>query len=207
MKIEYYGHSSFRFESREGSVVTDPFGDIGFPMPAVRADVVTVSHDHYDHNNLEAVDCKRVLRETGSYSFRGIGFEAIENFHDDVQGRKRGKNLVFFYSIEGIILCHMGDTGEPCSPGLLQRLKKADVLLLPVGGNYTLDYREAIQFVENLHPSFVIPMHFKTPDSNLDISPPDEFLAHFPSVVRVGNKFDLCKDDLGGETKIIYMER
>lgn len=208
MIIEYFGHSSFRLTSAAGeSIVTDPFGEVGFSMPSVQADVVTISHDHYDHNNYKAVRSDIILNKKGKYSFHGVKIEAIECFHDEVEGKKRGPNLIFLFVIDGLIVCHMGDIGEPCHSALLQKIGKVDVLLLPVGGHYTIDFQEAIEYVEKLHPHIVIPMHYKTSDLSVDIASADHFLEHFQAVERVGNFFTLDKESLGGKTKIIFMER
>lgn len=214
MKIQYLGHSSFLLTSKKGTkIVTDPYGEVGFSMPCIEADAVTVSHRHYDHCNVGAVSAPLMLSEAGEYSVADISVSAVERFHDEAHGAKRGKNLIFRFLIDGLRVCHLGDLGEPCSPGTVQAIGPADVLLIPVGGNYTIDARTAKEYVGLVKPSVVIPMHYKTAGLTIDISSADGFLGLFTSekdvqIVRGGNSVTLSRSDLGSsKTKILVLER
>lgn len=133
-------------------------------MPELSADVVTVSHKHYDHNNVKAVKGNpRIIQQPGKYKVDDATIEGVSTFHDGAQGRKQGKNTVFVYSVEGMRICHLGDLGHLLTEEQLEKLDKIDVLLIPVGGKFTIDARLARQVVEQVNPSLVIPMHFKTP--------------------------------------------
>ncbi len=204
MKITYLGHSCFLFISETGKrIVTDPYGEVGFAMLRVRADVVTVSHSHYDHCNVGAVEgAPVVLREAGDYG----DIRAIACFHDEAKGAKRGKNLIFKYRIDGIDVCHLGDLGERCTPELVRAISPVQVLLIPVGGTYTIDARMAKEYVDALRPAVVIPMHYKTKGLTIGIAGAEEFLSYFPQWERAGDTIE-CKIEAGQPTKIIFMER
>lgn len=217
MKIRYLGHSCFVLtESTGTSIVTDPYGDVGFDMPSVTADVVTVSHDHYDHNNAKAVGGNPVvIKEEGNYEIGGVGITAIRSWHDDENGTKRGENLIFKFRMDGLEICHLGDIGEECSSSLLEMLLPVHVLLIPVGGTYTIDAEQAKEYVDRIMPSIVVPMHYKTKGLNLDIDKVGEFSDLFEEseeeeqVVELdGNVLELFRDDVTEEsTKIVIMER
>ncbi len=209
MKIRYIGHSCFLLTDSAGTaIVTDPYGDIGLDFPVLRADAVTVSHSHYDHCNIGAVGgSPAVFDRAGNYLFRGIGIEAKESFHDDVGGRKRGNNLIFSFVMDGIRICHLGDLGEKLSADLLGRIGSPDVLLLPVGGNYTIDGAEAAEIVRHVSPSVVIPMHFKVKGLKVDVSDEKQFLACVQAKAERMSEVVLQQGELKKEKKIIIMER
>ena len=186
MKLQWLGHSSFRLEESTGtSVVTDPYHPyIGIEMPEVEVDVVTVSHKHDDHDNVEGVKGNPMIIDTvGSFDVKGIGILGIETYHDEVEGEKRGKNLIYKYRIDGIDVCHMGDIGEECTPELAEAIGPVNILLLPVGGEYTIDAEIAKDYVDKLMPDMVIPMHYRTRGVELDIDKVDAFLRLFDDEV------------------------
>ena len=183
MKIKWLGHSSFVLTESTGTVVlTDPFDPnmVGYGAPAQKADIVTTSHGHGDHNYLKSVGgYKTVIDKAGKYEKDGIHIVGIPSFHDDEDGAKRGKNVIFKFGMDGVSVCHMGDIGEPCSPELIERLLPVNVLLIPVGGNYTIDAEQAKEYVDRLMPEIVIPMHYKLKHCELDIDKVDPFLRLF----------------------------
>lgn len=206
MKIQYLGHSCFSICMQGVRIVTDPYGDVGFPMPHVRADAVTVSHAHYDHCNTDAVDCPRIFSRAGEYSAGGVRILAREYSHDDAGGRKRGKTLAFRFEGEGMALVHLGDIGEPARPAIAQELGQTDVLLLPVGGHYTIGAEEAKRYVDLLRPAFVIPMHYMQRGLTVDIGDAEPFLRLFPAAERVGDCVEITPA-MRASTRIFYMER
>lgn len=186
MKLQWLGHSSFRLEESTGTtVVTDPYHSyIGIDIPEVEADVVTVSHKHDDHDNVEIVKGNPMIIDTvGSFDVKGIGILGIETYHDEVEGEKRGTNLIYKYRIDGIDVCHMGDIGEECTPELAEAIGPVNILLLPVGGEYTIDAEIAKDYVDKLMPDMVIPMHYRTRGVELDIDKVDGFLRLFDDEV------------------------
>ena len=213
MKIEYLGHSCFKLtESTGTSVVCDPYDpSVGYDMPEVSADAVTVSHHHYDHDNVKAVGGNpAVIDGECSYDLPGVEINAIKSFHDGTRGKKRGDNLIFKFRMDGIDICHLGDLGEACSSELIDVLLPVNVLLIPVGGTYTIDAEMAKEYVDRIMPDIVIPMHYRTKDCKLDIDKVDEFINLFDSdcVEECDCNFtELSRSDLSGETKIILLRK
>ena len=209
MKIEYFGHSCFRITAKNGvSVVTDPYTGVGYELPiGFTADIVTVSHGHFDHNYLDGVQgYQTVLTDTDKKEIKGIKFEGISTSHDEQSGKLRGKNIVYKMEIDGKTVCHFGDLGEACSSELLEKIGKIDILLLPIGGKYTIDATQAVEFVEKIQPAIVIPMHYKPIDGMLDIACAQPFLNAFTSFMKTESRGEYLPQ-ITNETQIVYMER
>lgn len=183
MNIEWLGHSCFKLtESTGTTIVTDPYDKsiVGFDVASTGADVVTCSHQHKDHNAVVKIKgSPLVLSECGSWEVKGVGISSMHSYHDDKTGKKRGENCIFEFRMDGVDLCHMGDIGEECTARLAESIGSVNVLMIPVGGNYTIDAAKAKEYVDFIMPDIVIPMHFKTPKSELDIDKLDEFLDLF----------------------------
>ncbi len=213
MKIEYLGHSCFKLtESTGTSVVCDPYSDeVGYAMPEVTADAVTVSHKHYDHD--ASVNVKGnpvVIDKESSYDLPGVEINSVKSFHDEFRGKKRGENVIFKFRMDDIDVCHLGDLGEACSTELIENILPVNVLLIPVGGTYTIDAEMAKEYVDRIMPDIVIPMHYRTKDCKLDIDKVDEFINLFDSdcVEECDCNFtELSRSDLSGETKIILLRK
>jgi L-ascorbate metabolism protein UlaG (beta-lactamase superfamily) len=170
MEIEYFGLSAFRLKGKGATVVTDPYGrDTGLKLPKLAAEIVTVSHDHFDHNFVKAVSgtAKRnqplVVRAPGEYEAEGVSVYGYASWHDPKQGAERGKNTLFVIYIDGVRVAHLGDLGHILTDKQLEALGKVDVLLLPVGGMYTIGVKEAVKLTQAISPSLVIPMHYQIP--------------------------------------------
>lgn len=212
MKIRYLGHSCFALtESTGTTVVTDPYGDVGFRLPEVKADAVTVSHSHYDHNNVNGVKGNPVVFDKeGQYELGGVDITAVKSYHDDENGNARGENLIFKFRMDGIDICHLGDLGEACSSELIDMLLPVNVLLIPVGGTYTIDAEMAKEYVDRIMPDVVIPMHYREKGCTLDIDKVEEFIDLFDEdyVEELEEDgLELMRSDLNGETKVIVLRR
>ncbi len=216
MKINYLGHSCFKLTESTGiSVVTDPYDDsVGYAMPKVSADAVTVSHHHYDHDCVEKVGGHPVVldSETGYVLKDSVDISSIMSFHDNCRGKKRGENIIFKFRMDGLDVCHLGDLGEDCSSDLIEMILPVNVLLIPVGGNYTIDAAMAKEYVDRIMPDIVIPMHYRAKGCKLDIDKVDDFIDSFDGhnvvIAEAGDEIDISRDDLDGEqTTIIIMER
>ena len=214
MKITWLGHSSFKLEESTGTtVVTDPYHPyVGYEMPEVTADIVTVSHGHKDHNHLEAVKGNpEVLNHAGAYDISGVHILARRTYPDSKNGAARGENLVFKFRMDGVDICHMGDIGEECNAMLVESLAPVNVLMIPVGGTYTIDAEQAKEFVDRIMPDVVIPMHYKTRDCAFDIARLNEFLDLFDDedvVYTESDTVEFDRADFDGEsTKVYVLER
>ena len=169
MEITYLGHSSFKLKGKVGTVITDPFEkSVGFSLPAATADVVTVSHGHPDHNNSGAVKAGAsrekpfIIEAAGEYEVSGISIFGYQSFHDDKQGRERGSNIVYSIVVDGVSIVHLGDLGHSLTESFIEKLGNVDVLLCPVGGHYTINSKVAVDLIQEIEPSYVVPMHYKT---------------------------------------------
>lgn len=214
MKIQYLGHSCFKLtESTGTTVITDPYGDIGYKLPGgLSADAVTVSHNHFDHNNTGAVGGSPLLIDKeGFYQLPGVEIRGIKSYHDDQGGRLRGDNLIYKFRMDGLDICHLGDLGEECSAELLEMLLPVNILLIPIGGTYTLDALRAKEYVDRIMPEIVIPMHYKTRSLTIDIDKSDSFFHLFDDAETENFRRDVLeftREDLTEEkTKILKMER
>ena len=212
MIIEYLGHSCFKFTDKAGtSIVCDPYDNsLGLTFPKVFADAVTVSHGHHDHNAVSEVSGTPIIFDKyGSYHFRGIEISTVKSFHDREMGAKRGNNLIFKYNIDGLNICHLGDLGEDSSPELVEKLFPVNVLLIPVGGFYTIDALTAKKYVEDIKPDIVIPMHYRVGGCNLNIERVDNFLTLFNKEIieEADGEIELTRSNLNGRTKIIVLRR
>ncbi len=166
MLLTWNGHSEFLLESADGyRVLTDPFdAHVGYPMRRVRADAVTVSHGHGDHSYTEKVDGKPyIFNAAGAIGLSpSVRVGAVNAFHDDAEGTKRGMTLLTVIEMDGLRIAHLGDLGTALGESQLAFLHDIDVLLIPVGGFYTIDAVQAAEAVRRIAPKVTIPMHYKT---------------------------------------------
>ncbi len=176
MTITYHGHSTFKIKGKRGTVVTDPYDNyIGLTLPNMSADIVTISHDHKDHNAVSSLTgtARRknpfIVTESGEYEVGGISIFGVHTFHDANGGVERGSNQVFTSLVDGIKICHLGDLGHELTPEQLEEIGSVDVLLCPVGGVYTIDPEVAVKIIRAIEPGIVIPMHYKTEKHNEDV--------------------------------------
>lgn len=212
MNIQWLGHSAFRLvESTGTTIITDPYDGsmVGYDLPSgLTADIVTVSHEHVDHNFLQAVQGNpMVLNQEGAFEINGVHITSMKSFHDHHCGDRRGGNLIFKFRMDGVDICHLGDIGEACSIDICSQIGSVDILLIPVGGTYTIDAETAKEFVELLMPDIVIPMHYRTKDCEMDIDKLDSFLKLFDEeqIVYANEVIDFDRTDFDGEHTQIYV--
>lgn len=214
MKLAYYGHSTFVLESNGTSILIDPFNDqVGYPFPDVRPTAVVVSHEHSDHSYVQVAKGSpkviRGLRDGGKEwadvreRVGPVAISTIRTYHDATQGSERGKNAAFLFEAEGLRIMHAGDLGHTLSPEQLRGAGRVDVLMIPVGGHYTIGPKEADAVIGQLRPRIVIPMHFKTEvNKEWPIATPDEFLNGKPRVKQAGKTATLTATALPAEQEI-----
>ena len=212
MKIKWLGHSSFLITSDKGlKIITDPYtvgGGINYSKIEENADIVTVSHKHGDHDNVTAVKGKpEVVSTLGKRTARGVDFWGILSYHDDARGKKRGENTIFCFTVDGIKICHLGDLGQQLDASQIAEIGKVDVLLIPVGGHFTIDASAAGKICNKLNPKVAIPMHYKTAKCNYSIAGVDEFITVRIKVSRLDTaEVELQKDRLPGETQTVILK-
>ncbi|MHB1356976.1 MAG: MBL fold metallo-hydrolase [Anaerolineae bacterium] len=178
MEITWYGQSCFRLRSKGLAVVTDPYNpEIGLKLPRLAATIVTISHDHNDHNYVSAVKSGAfVISGPGEYEIQGIFVLGIASFHDAQDGRERGRNTAYRIEFEDLSICHLGDLGHLPNQEQVELLTGADILLVPVGGHSTLNAALAAEVVNLLEPAIVIPMHYQVPGLLATLDSPKRFL-------------------------------
>lgn len=179
MNISWYGQSCFRLESKGTSVLIDPFSkEIGLRAPRLNDNIILVTHEHYDHNNIESSSLEQfVIRGPGEYEKSGVHIEGFLSYHDKVEGKERGLNTIFLVRMEDMRLCHLGDFGQQkLNDEQVEAIGDVDILFIPVGGKYTIDGKEATDIVKQIEPKIIVPMHYKIGGLNIDIDGPDKFL-------------------------------
>jgi L-ascorbate metabolism protein UlaG (beta-lactamase superfamily) len=189
MKIKYLAHAAFLITADDGTrIITDPYAtakDLTYGNIDESADIVTISHDHGDHNNAAAVKGNpQVVRDTTTV--KGISIKAIPTFHDDKGGSERGKNNIYCFEVDGIRVCHLGDLGHLLTDNQVAEVGKVHVLLTPVGGHFTIDAKTAQTVSEQVRARVIIPMHYKTEKIDFPISGLEEFLKDKDNVTRLG---------------------
>ena len=193
MTLSWLGHSCFRLEGKEASLLTDPFSkEIGLRVPRIKDQVVLLTHDHYDHANTEGAEPgTMIIRNPGEYEVKGVYIQGIPSFHDNAGGAERGPNTIYCIKFEEVVFCHLGDLGqEVLDEKQLDFLGDVDVLMIPVGGKYTIGAKEAVKIIGQIEPKIIIPMHYKVPDLKIDIEPVDKFLKE---IGLVPEKLDKLK--------------
>ena len=211
MKVKWLGHSCFLITSGDGvKIITDPYavgGGINYCPIDETADVVVVSHGHDDHSNVSAVQGKpEVVKGDGIKTAKGVQFKGIATYHDTAQGGQRGPNTIFCFTIDDIKLCHLGDLGHVLSPTQVSEIGTVDILLVPVGGFYTINASVASQVCDQLKPKIVIPMHFKTPNCAYPITGVEDFLKSKKNVRRVeDSEVDLERERLPATAEIVLL--
>jgi L-ascorbate metabolism protein UlaG (beta-lactamase superfamily) len=189
--IKYLAHSSFEIKSATGvKIITDPYAtssSLDYLPINESADIVTVSNEHEDSNNVGAVKGQPlVIKETGIKSIKGIAFEGIASALGNPDGVQSGQNTIFVFTVDGIRFCHLGGLGLGLSPELISKIGAIDVLFIPVGGYDTIDAQTATEVVDRLKPVITIPMHYQTRRSeSLPLSPVDDFLQGKENVKKL----------------------
>lgn len=214
MEIKYFGHSSFLLKTKTVSLITDPFDPqmVGLKFPKVEADIVTISHHHQDHDRSDLISGNPLVVDIpGEYEKQGVKITGFSVYHDKKQGQERGKNTLFKIETDNLFVLHCGDLGHILNDQLIEEIDQIDVLLVPVGGVYTIDAGEAVELVRKIEPSIVIPMHYNQPRLNQQVfgklSPVSSFLTKIGAdQVEPVKRLVLKKQQLEEGVKTVVME-
>ena len=214
MLIRHIGHAEFLIETESGlRVATDPYDDsCGYPVRKQAADIALVSHGHHDHNAVENLEnLRQVIDRAGEYTpDTGVRITAVRGFHDDAEGTRRGETLLFLIEAEGLRIVHLGDLGCRLNAEQLNILKKPDILMIPVGGFFTIDGRTARDTADELAARTVLPMHYKT-EFNADwpISGPEDFLEGYreEDILRDAQALRVTAGDLECQPKAVLFHQ
>ncbi len=210
MRIKYLAHACFTITSDTGTkIITDPYTtseSLTYGEIKESADIVTVSHDHGDHNNVAAVRGNpEVVR--GAAKTKGIEFKSIPSYHDDAGGKQRGDNIMFCFEVDGMRVCHLGDLGHRLSDKQMAELGKVDILFIPVGGYYTIDAKVATEVCNQIKPRVIIPMHFKTDRGLQVLAGVEDFLQGKANVSRLdSSEAEFREGQLPTTTQIVVLK-
>jgi L-ascorbate metabolism protein UlaG (beta-lactamase superfamily) len=208
MDITWYGHSCFRLSDRGVTIVTDPpSDDLGYDRPRIRADVVTISHEHPGHNNRVGFrGGPRFFDGPGEYEVKEVFITGIATYHDGRNGSVRGRNTVFLFEFDGLTVCHLGDLGHVPSQSEVEDLSSVDVLLIPVGGLHTIDASKASEVISLIEPRLVIPMHYKTKVEKAKLETVTKFLKEMGvAPVPPQPELKVSKSSLPEDTQVVVL--
>ncbi len=215
MKIKFYGHAAFNITTDTGvRIIIDPYqsgafgGALSYGKITDEADIVLTSHEHDDHNYTKDIQGKFThIKKAGASDVKGVRIKALPCFHDASNGKERGNNLIFVIEADGITLAHMGDLGHTVTKDVVKELGKIDVLLLPVGGFYTIDAREATKVMDDIGPLVTIPMHFKTAKCDFPIAKVEGFTQGKKRVRTVkAAEIEVKRETLPKTPEIVVLE-
>lgn len=212
MKIKWLGHAAFLITSNANiKIITDPYqsgGGIKYSPITEEADYVTISHEHSDHNYTDSIRGNPVIiRGVGTHQKEHFTFKGFASFHDDRGGRLRGENTIFCFNIDNIKICHLGDLGHLLSEDKIEEIGEVAVLLIPVGGTYTINANQATVLCKKINPKIIIPMHFKTPKLDFPITDARPFIYGKENVRELNSsEFETTKEELPVTTEIIVLK-
>ncbi len=209
MEITWLGHSCFRLRGREAAIVTDPCPpSSGYTIGKPTADIVTISHPHEDHSHIKSVAGKPVLiQRPGEYEIHGAFFTGVSTYHDDSKGATHGPNVCFVVEMDDVRVCHLGDLGHTPTPDQVEELSGVGVLLIPVGGNTTIDGATAAEVVSIIEPAIVIPMHYRTEVTKNELAPLDRFLKEMGAKdLEPQPKLTVTRSTLPAETQVKLLD-
>ena len=215
MEIFYLGHASFKIKGKKASLITDPFDPsvVGLKFNRNEADIVTISHAHKDHNYLDMLSGqKMVISSAGEYEVMGVSIIGIETDHDSTGGKERGKNIIYVLEVDGVRIAHLGDLGHKLTEKTIEQMGDVDVVMVPVGGHYTIGPREAVEIVKDLESPYILPMHFKAAGMSEELSkkllPVEDFLREIGYDVEKYDKLILNKELINYEQrKVVLLEK
>ena len=217
MDIKWFGQACFFIKTKtrkneEVRIVIDPFSkEIGLKPPSLEADILLITHHHYDHNNTEAVGGDYFLiDQPGEYEVKNIFIKGVQSFHDSQQGKERGFNTIYVIEAydEELRVCHLGDLGQKeLTPEQLEALGEIDILLIPVGGVYTIDAKTAHKIVTQIEPKIVIPMHYALPKLKIQLDGVKPFLKLFAQEkIEPQARLTIKREKLPQEIQIVLLK-
>jgi L-ascorbate metabolism protein UlaG (beta-lactamase superfamily) len=208
--IDWFGQSCFRIREANVTAITDPYDkSIGYSLPRLRADIVTVSHDAPGHSTVSAVKGEpKVLSRPGEYEVKGVFITGIQTWRGaGARGEAKEENTVFVFEFGDLTVCHLGDLSQVLSQAQVEALPDIHVLLVPVGGGGALDADKAAEIVSLLEPSIVIPMHYRTPYVNLPLDPLSKFLKEMGATEQAPqDALRVSRSQLPDETQVVVLE-
>jgi L-ascorbate metabolism protein UlaG (beta-lactamase superfamily) len=210
MDVTWLGHGCFRLRGKNAAVITDPYPPaIGLRLAKQDADLVTISHEHDNHNYAEIVRGEPYLiRGPGEYEVKDVSVIGLPSFHDSEKGAKRGRNTVYLIEIDDVRICHLGDLGHKLDDAEAETVASVDVLLVPVGGRTAINAVEAADVVRQLEPRYVVPMHYAIPGLKVELDGVERFLKEMAVTAMEPQPKLTVQASSAGEwdTKVVILE-
>jgi L-ascorbate metabolism protein UlaG (beta-lactamase superfamily) len=207
--ITWLGHACFRLKSKDATIITDPYDkSLGLGTLNQRADIVTISNDNPHHSALSGIKGEPfIVREPGEYETRGVFVTGVWSYADAAGGKERGRNTIFLFQLDDILVCHLGSLGHSLKANQIEALGDVDILLVPVGGHGSLDATKAAEVISQVEPRIVVPMHYSTGRENLELETIERFMKEMGiKEPTVQDKLSVRKSELGEVTRVILLE-
>ena len=208
-KITYYGQSLFLIESSDNiKIGIDPYNKLfRAKLPSIKADIALITHRHPDHSNISLFNGNpEVIKTVGTKVVKGISIEGLPSYHG-LRKFFRFKNIIFKIKVDDIIFCHLGDLGLIPDDDILNKLKDIDILFIPIGGTFTINYKIAYELIKIITPSIAIPMHYTEKSSRIKLLDKiDNFLTMFKDYKVIDSTISLRKDDLPKNSELWILE-
>ena len=214
--IWWFGQACFRIKGKNAVVVVDPFdaNAVGLKEPKLDADIVCVTHGHPDHSRPDIVKGTGekepfVINGPGDYEISGVNIVGVDSFHDDKEGAERGKNTIYNITVDDVNIVHLGDLGQKkLTQQQLDGIGQCDVLMIPVGGIYTIEAKDAPDIIAQLEAKIVVPMHYGVPGLKFDLAPVGDFLkAIGKENSQAEAKLSTAKEKLPTETEVVLLSQ
>lgn len=214
MEISWLGHSCFQLRGKNVTLVTDPFSPQAGPLNGetpglgkVSASIVTISHDHPGHNYVLGVGGNpRVVRGPGEYEISDILITGVSSYHDNERGKQLGRNTIYVIHMDDVVICHLGDLGHTLQEEQLEEVADADVLLVPISGQHTINAAQAAEVISQVEPRIIVPMHYSPSEGDAP-NPLDKFCREMGvETVHSQPKLTIARTTLPVETQVVILE-
>jgi L-ascorbate metabolism protein UlaG (beta-lactamase superfamily) len=207
MEISWLGHSCFHLRGKNVTLITDPFSpQLGHSLGKVSAPIVTISHNHPGHNSVESISGDpRIVRGPGEYEISDVLITGVASYHDDKHGQELGRNTIYIIHMDDLVICHLGDLGHVLQEEQLEEVADADILLVPIGGQHTINAAQAAEVISQVEPHIVIPMHYSNPTGDAPNSL-DKFCREMGiEAINPQPKLSMTRSTLPAETQVVVL--
>lgn len=207
MEISWLGHSCFQLRGKNVTLITDPFSpQLGHSLGKISAPIVTISHNHPGHNNVGGVDGEpRIVRGPGEYEISDVLITGVASYHDNKHGQELGRNTIYIIHMDDLVICHLGDLGHVLQEEQLEEVADADMLLVPIGGQHTINAAQAAEVISQVEPHIVIPMHYSPPTGDAP-NPLDKFCREMGiEAINPQPKLSITRSALPAETQVVIL--
>ena len=207
MEISWLGHSCFQLRGKNVTLITDPFSpQLGHSLGKISAPIVTISHNHPGHNYADGIGGDpRIVRGPGEYEISDVLITGVASYHDDKHGQQLGRNTIYIIHMDDLIICHLGDLGHVLQEEQLEEVADADMLLVPIGGQHTINAAQAAEVISQVEPHIVIPMHYSPPTGDAP-NPLDKFCREMGiEAINPQTKLSITHSTLPAETQVVIL--